>query len=254
MMVPMTFLRKMYFRLRFEGRIFSVVEIEPSSSCNLRCGSCPNSVKRRDYVEMPREIWEKVVSELSEMKYSGEFSPQYYNEPLTDKRIVELMAFARRNLPDARILMFSNFTLMTPELYGKLYDSIDEFIVTVDEPLIKASVEKLMVSIDPTLRRKIRTRSISEGGLSNRGGAIEIDKREMAKAKRCSLPMNYLVIDATGNVRICYNDFSGETSFGNVKDRTIREIWFSEEFISERADAFAGDFKFNICKNCFWTR
>ena len=55
----------------------------------------------------------------------------------------------------------------------------------------------------------------------------------------------WLHISPKGDVFLCCNDYYMEYSYGNLKDKTIKEIWFSKErdLVNKRA--------FNsICKEC----
>ena len=55
-----------------------------------------------------------------------------------------------------------------------------------------------------------------------------------------------LYISATGNVYICCADFNYETAYINIKDKTIKEIWYSQE----RQEAIKKAYN-TICTTCF---
>jgi MoaA/NifB/PqqE/SkfB family radical SAM enzyme len=73
------------------SELFSVVEIETRSVCNLRCNYCPNSISERGLLkncqQMPEALFFHIIDELSEIRFSGEVYPHFFNEPLLDERL-----------------------------------------------------------------------------------------------------------------------------------------------------------------------
>jgi 2-deoxy-scyllo-inosamine dehydrogenase (SAM-dependent) len=162
------------------------------------------------------------------------------------------MRLARKALPSARMRMFSNFTLMTPETYRSLYPWVDSFIVTVDEPVIRKAVEALAAELPPDERNKILARSLNEVGLSNRAGLVDVRHEKMRRPHRCMFALDHVDIDASGDVHLCCNDYESRAVFGNVKSQSLTDIWFSDEYKRMRAEFAAGGFPHSICKDCYW--
>ena len=48
---------------------------------------------------MPRELFEKIIDDLVAIDYSRTVSFHFYNEPLMDERLPELIGHARKRLP-----------------------------------------------------------------------------------------------------------------------------------------------------------
>ena len=76
----------------------AVIDIETSTACNRKCDYCPNSVYDNASLAnesfMDQFVFEKIIQDLWSENYSGEICLQRYNEPLMDRRIVDLVALA----------------------------------------------------------------------------------------------------------------------------------------------------------------
>lgn len=246
----MGIVRKIASKVLRREPLFQALEVEISSPCNLRCRTCPNKDHERPRAELPMEVLSSMVAELAEMNYQGAFSPHFYNEPLMDPRLVDILTMVRAGLPGVTINLFTNFTLMTAELYRALLPVVDEFIVTVDEPVVLKKVERISAELTEEEKRKLRVRSIADGGLSNRAGALDMDGKETVRPEACGF-VDYMVVDAFGDVHLCCNDYFGKAVYGNVKEQGIRDIWFSEKFVQARRKA--RKLQHPLCKGCFWS-
>lgn len=90
-----------------------IVSLETVTTCNQKCYFCPVSIAPRDDEEMPTELFERIVNELTEFRDSidGVFL-QSYNEPTIDRRFVDHC----RTLFEAKlpVAVLSNGTGLTP--------------------------------------------------------------------------------------------------------------------------------------------
>jgi radical SAM protein with 4Fe4S-binding SPASM domain len=90
-----------------------------------------------------------------------------------------------------------------------------------------------------------RTNVLSELKVISNQAAIE--NRHEGKVIGCGYkyPDEHLYVSATGNVFLCCADFNYETVFANIKDKTIKEIWNSQE----RQEMIRGSYE-GICTTC----
>lgn len=234
-----------------EVPLFETIEVEISSGCNLRCVTCPNKDHSRPDVSLPTEVIWAIVAELKSLDFAGNFSPHFYNEPLLDPRLPEILEHVRHELPQVCTTLFTNFTLMTPEMYRRLAQSVDSFVVTVDEPSIRLKVERIRAQLTEVESSKLRVRSLEGAGLSNRAGAVDVGEAPGRRLTQCNFPEHYLVVDAYGDVHLCCNDYFGKALFGNVRERSLLEIWRSPAFVAARAQAQA--VRHHLCQTCFWS-
>ena len=229
--------------------LFQALEVEISSPCNLKCETCPNKEHRRPKTELPIETIQRIILELSKLGFQGSFSPHFYNEPLLDKRLSDILAFVRQHLPKVTINLFTNFTPMTVELYRRLLPLVDEFIVTSDQPEVQQAVAKITAGLTNEELTKLRTRSLKETGISNRAGAMDVGNTPQQRMTNCVF-VNSMIIDAWGDVHLCCNDYFGKALFGNVKEQSLSDIWFSEEYVQARKLGAKG--KHPLCTTCYW--
>lgn len=231
--------------------LFQSLEVEISSPCNLRCETCPNRDNERPTMELPMGVIASMVDELEVIGFEGTFSPHFYNEPLMDSRLVDILRLVREKLPRVTINLFTNFTLMTTSLYRELHPVVDEFIVTVDEPVVLKKVERMSSELSDEEKSKLRVRSITDIGLSNRAGAIDMDSKDLVQPESCGF-VDYMVVDAAGDVHLCCNDYFGKAIYGNVKEQGLADIWFSDTFARDRE--LARKLKHPLCDGCYWSQ
>lgn len=91
-----------------------IVSLETVTTCNQKCYFCPVSIAPRDDEEMPTELFERIVGELTEFRQTidGVFL-QSYNEPTIDRRFVDHC----KTLFDAKlpVAVLSNGSGLTPK-------------------------------------------------------------------------------------------------------------------------------------------
>jgi hypothetical protein len=90
-----------------------IVSIETLTTCNQKCYFCPVSIAPRPDEEMPMDLFERIVDELTAYRSTVEgVFLQSYNEPTIDRRFVDLC----RQLFEARlpVAILTNATGLTP--------------------------------------------------------------------------------------------------------------------------------------------
>ena len=204
--------------------------------------------REKHYLE--EEYFYRLIDELASIDYSGSLSPHFFNEPFADHRLPELIRYAADKLPHARILIFTNTTLLTTELFRKMPNHrIDSYIVTTDNRIIEKSCTRLLNQLDPFEQSKIQTRSVSDCGLYNRGGLVSTIPYT-SRIEKCVIPEQYCIINAWGDVVLCYNDFFSENAFGNIKNESLMDTWNRPEFTQIRQQIAEGVFDLPLCQRC----
>jgi radical SAM protein with 4Fe4S-binding SPASM domain len=71
----------------------------------------------------------------------------------------------------------------------------------------------------------------------------------------CAFPLYVLAVNADGSVSVCCNDWAYKTSVGRVGDRTLMEIWNSDELHEFRKMHLEGRRAANrACADCYYLR
>lgn len=230
--------------------IFTSTNIELYGYCNRRCNFCFNNSRfpARDVGIMDESLWKKIIDELSAIQYTGRISPYFYGEPLLDKRITELVLYARKKCPYSHILISSNGDVLTEELLVKLIENgMDEILLTNYDDFEKEDI----INMYKKYPRFIQYRNYKEIDLKNRAGSL-FEKSTDKINRPCLRPSRQLVINWKGNVLLCCNDYYEQYIFGNVNNKSVREIWKDNDFIKYREilSKVGGRKEIDICKKC----
>ena len=236
-----------------ERHMFHHIEIETVNRCNGICSFCPVSKgnEHRPYALMDEKVFRKIIDELSEMNYDGRLALFSNNEPLLDDRIVEFHRYARKKLPNARMHLYSNGTLMTREIFEELIMYLVSALFTGS--LIPASrMVKEYAEIHPEIVKKVTIvlRKPNEILTSRGGDAPNRTQIHIENNISCVQPFQQLIIRPDGKVSLCCNDPLGRETMGNVTENSLDEIWYGEAFENVRKRIFYGRENFEHCKNC----
>jgi len=239
-----------------QGDFFNTIAIENTTYCNLRCKFCPNSLHTRGLKEneklIDESLWRKIIDELAEINYNGEFTPVFYGEPLADSRIISLMTYARNKLPRSRISISSNGFLLTIPLYQELIKAgVDRIIISEYSGAMPPSVKEVLeyLKTRPKKENKIDYRIFTKDLAANRGGELEEVDTTFDKPY-CTYPDSPLIIDANGNAVLCCNDYHSSIVFGNAKEEKIVDIWNKPHYKKLRKELKKEIYKLPICKKC----
>ena len=96
-----------------------IVSLETVTTCNQKCYFCPVSVAPREDEEMPTELFERIVGELTGFRPTLDaVFLQSYNEPTIDRRFVDhCLTLFRAGLP---VAVLSNGSGLTPAKIDRL--------------------------------------------------------------------------------------------------------------------------------------
>ena len=81
---------------------------------------------------------------------------------------------------------------------------------------------------------------------------IEVDQLKLKKKKppvNCSYA-TYPVINSLGDLIICCQDFHNNYVFGNIMQKSLKDIWFDEKNIKLRKRIYNYKFDLKICRDC----
>lgn len=237
---------------------FKFISIETTTKCNRRCVYCPNHKHYRGDNFMPTRLYKKIIKELKDMNYSGALSPSLYGEPLCDKRIIRLIKYTRKHLPNCAISFSTNGDGLTLEKINTLIKAgINEIGITIhEEKLDKYSSDLKKIAKKQKLQRRIDIETFSKNKrrkFFNRGGLItkeDYNKLSFYHFKKCSYAVYHMNINYKGDVILCCNDFFGSYVYGNLKKESIMDIWLNPEYRKVRMNTANGVFELDICKRC----
>lgn len=238
--------------------MFNHIEIETLNRCNGSCSFCPvnKNVDPREKAIMSNALFEHIVKQLAELNYSGRFTTFSNNEPLLDDRIIEFNRYARKMLPNARMHLFTNGTLMTMDKFIALSEVLDELIIDnyqQDLRLIKPCVEieqycrehpELKKKVTIVLRKPFEILTTRGGTAPNRKTLVEYGD------DRCVLPFKQMIVRPDGKVSLCCNDAVGKYTLGDASKESLLDIWNGPRFEMVRKCLYKGRKEWGNCRFC----
>jgi len=250
--------QKVFDRIDKQGMpLFSRVEVETINRCNGGCTFCPvnKNDDPRPLKKMPAELFEKIVNELHEINYSGQFCLFANNEPFLDTRLETFTKTARELLPNAFIEIFSNGTLIKIDRFKEIVPHLDRLIIDNynDKLKLNEPTRAIMqyLNENPELKPKVSIRMRRETNLlSSRGGQAPNNKKRKALPLSCLLPFYHLYIRPDGKIGLCCVDALAKHTLGDASEQSLKEIWYSETYNNIREKIKKGRETLEVCRFC----
>jgi radical SAM protein with 4Fe4S-binding SPASM domain len=246
--IKLEVIRKVKLKLQYRKLGLISTNIETISMCNRECEFCFNHPRfeKRKQGEMLVETWKSIMDQLAEIKFCGRIGPHFYNEPLIDKRLPDLIEYTRQVMPYCWIQINSNGDHLTEELLLRLYDKGVNFFFITNYDEDDKLVLNMLSDKYPALISVVKN---SEMWRTDRGG--EIFHKEKLIASPCLRPSAQLVVNWQGEVLLCCMDYYARYSFGNLNKTALTTIWHNEEFqkIKNKMKVSRQN-GYPICHNC----
>lgn len=245
-------------RLLRNMELFDHIEIETYNRCNGSCGFCPVS-KGNDTREerwMDEELFHKIIEQLASINYSGRFSLFSNNEPFLDERIIDFQKYAREGLPNAKMQLFTNGTLLTLPKFKEIINYLDYLVIDNYNPFLKLNATSAIIrdycEKHPELIAKVTIvlRRPQEILTSRGGNAPNRKDLQSYPDASCCLPFKQLIIRPDGKVSLCCNDPLGLMTLGDVSEDSLQDIWYGESFQNVRDLLLKGRKTLDHCRYC----
>ena len=243
------------------------IELSLIDVCNRSCSFCPKSdpsVAPNTYQKMSRTLIDKLSSELKKIKYRGAIALCGYGEPLLHK---DILYITKKLSEVSSVEIVTNGDVLTSKMLKNLYlaKASRVLISMYDGPEQVESFNTLFTSCDIdknlySLRDRWYDESEDYGLLyTNRAGNIGFEhlsdtakKKLMESGKSACFYTHYsMMIDWNGDVLLCCQDMYNRTvRFGNVKDRSLIDVWKDAKLMEFRNKLKNGERSLSPCNNC----
>jgi len=228
-----------------------LISIETGGFCNYSCNYCPVSVSTARRGLLSVQIFQSLVDEL--ISYDGAFQLRFhfYNEPLLDKRLPVLIAYAKKRLPNTYMRLVSNGDLLDFETASELFTSgLDHIAVTCHKEEVFQRLSEL-ASNQPGWNLQLR-QAYSRTDWSDRRGIIDLESHGYTRyvppgINRWGCSLLPVIIDYMGKVHMCCEDFEGELILGDVTTEGLASIIRRNQGRIKRA--YCGFFD-STCNHC----
>ncbi len=168
-----------------------------------------------------------------------------------DARIVDLIGYARNNVPRATITLFTNGDLLTAEKYLALkHAGVDMFCISQHSEHPSQAVLHTLDFIKenhPGLLTVEYIDIFKSDDKTNKGGLVDVKPKRRSSCFKLS---SQLVFDYAGNAVLCCDDYNSSIVFGNINDKDIYEIWNDKNYRRIRNLIQCGFWPYDICRKC----
>lgn len=258
--------------MRGEIPLFSFIELNINEICNRVCPFCPRANPEKypnQNIHMSVELAENIANQLASIDFTGIVNISGTGEPLLTKHIVDIVKrFGDRGI---HIEIVTNGDVLVkkngPKLIENLYSAgLRQFVVSMyDGPEQIEAFDTLFASCDIdkslySLRDRWYDESEDYGLLyTNRAGNIgfehlsDIARQKLMKSGKsaCFYTHYSMMIDWNGDALLCCQDMYNRTvKFGNVKDKSLLDIWTDAKLMEFRNKLKNGERSLSPCSNC----
>lgn len=230
------------------------LNIETINICNLSGihSKCPVSERLNKFGQqkLSINILKSLFTDLEYSGFKGRVALHHYSEPLMDDRIIEIIQLANNIIPNCRVNIWSNGSLLNEEKAMELMSSgvywlrlsaysIREYI------RLNRIIEKLRSSF-PNRKYYIKLQKLDD--------RKEIyNEKEINNTKSCWDMRELLIINSLGELQLCCRDYLCKYKFGNIYEKSIIDILEQSNYLSIRDDLIKGKRrKHHLCRRCIY--
>ncbi|MDR2965758.1 MAG: SPASM domain-containing protein [Treponema sp.] len=221
------------------------ISFEISNMCNYTHihKKCPVS-RYTDKKKLETSIVYKVLDELALYNFCGEIDFHRYNEPMIDTRLFEFIEYTNKVLPNAKISILTNGSLLNQEVIEK-FEKYKLWHIIVSSYTFKE--HERLIKLKTTIPYKVYySRLDDREDIYNR--------KEINSKLPCYATIRDITVNCYGDISICCLDWQNRFVFGNVSSLSLKEILNSKQFLEVHHELFHGKRTLGICKRCDWQR
>lgn len=228
------------------------VFIETTTACTRKCIWCTHHYFDIKPTFMSEKLFNKIMSDLHEIKFNGRLSFFLNGEPLLDKRLSKWINTAKNSCPEAFTFIITNGDLLTYERAIELLNSgLDAIKVNTYDDTTFESVAEVKERIPKELSKRILHLDYSKKtDWTNRGGTVPFGGKRKDIGTVCLRPFRQLYITTSGLVAQCCSDALNRYIMGNMQTQKLLEIWNGEPFQRVRNSLLGYGELNDLCKVC----
>ncbi|MCP3102945.1 radical SAM protein [Myxococcus sp. K15C18031901] len=269
----------------------SKLQIQTINRCNYTCPMCPypDVAGGREGISLDTALFRRLIDEVRAAGRKVKLCIMLQNEPLLDKRFLELVDYAHA-AEDAisSISTVSNGSVLTPEVLDRLM-TYERFFLTLSVNATDArryqeihgrdfwkrvhglltgwqgqrQRVRLSFVLDSASIDAARTFQDYWGAMGYSVRFVPINTRvdsvtENARVHEldtsyghCHYPVDTLNMLADGSVILCCNDWKHLDRYGNLREHSISEVWNGPRMTRLRRAAIDGTLRDHpMCKEC----
>ena len=240
----------------------SVIELNPTELCNLKCNFCPRSTfYPNQNLHMSLETGEEIYSQMMDIKFTGWVSITGRGEPTLHPQFDKLSEIFQREEKTWKVKATTNgknlkkwwdammkYDFITYSLYKETKQEYEK---------IKRKYSRYREEHTGTPPIDIKHRPYDmdwteRGNFTNRAGALE--GAHVTRNTKCDVAFIKLFIDYDGTYRLCCEDWKDKISLGTIYDQNIGDyIEHNKKLKKIQRQLINGERSHNPCKDCSYT-
>lgn len=247
---------KEYFEKNGQYPLFQQVLIETRTDCNNNCPFCPHHYNDKPLGIMNWDTYKLIIDNLVNIGFSGRVALMVSNEPLLEERLMDMIDYVKSKTPRLFLDITTNGKILTLDWVDRLFshglDNLNINDYRGDRELYPEKISSNLIPIieaytnNPKLT--IQKRRFDEK-LPNYGGNIPQESPMDSDCGFCNFPFRKLVIDYSGKIILCCNDFMSETCMGNIHDKSLIDCW-NESVFNQYRDSLLNHERIGLCSKC----
>jgi hypothetical protein len=266
--------------------LFTRIQIQTVSWCNRSCNFCPSGKFPVAKTFMPLEVYHRIIDQLAALHYTGRISPYLMNESLLDKRLPELIQYARQQCPESWLAINTNGDALSAPLLHRLFDAglncldvnayddlpqYERYVALAQQVTAQRQDISLRSGyLDPLFNgdnlprhmKILHCRDMTDWekrfqhkqatlGLTNRSGNVPGARQLPAPlALGCPRPFQQMYVNHRGEAVLCCNDWRFEVIMGDTATETLAAIWHNERYQTYRHHLQRLNRSLPLCVTC----
>lgn len=261
-----------------------ILQIETINACNAKCKFCALPLQDHYRTPMEDETFRRIIDSAVEVGVET-VMPFLNGEPLLDTKLIDRLKYINEKLPCSMIIFYSNGNLLTEKKANELKEIKNLGInFSINQVTDEGRMAIMGIPLEPAIKNILRFREIcpeAKVGVSAISDSTFISPEQMSefveewrdegiganpfphgnwagKTRKtfnltgsCSRPETTLTFLSTGASCLCCYDIDGAVTFGHINDKSVKEIWESEELENYRFLNDAGRRReLKLCGEC----
>ncbi|MGY5142915.1 MAG: radical SAM/SPASM domain-containing protein [Candidatus Nitrosopumilus sp. bin_32a] len=285
-----------YPRIHVVSKFPTHIDLELSNACNLGCPMCYTTTDEfKSKIKkslMDYELFKKIIDECT--KYESHYSIRlsWRGEPFLHPKIIDMIRYAKsKGIKEVSTLTHGGF--LDPEKFEELlkigldwltisFDGVDEtyeqirFPLKYEESLEKIKkyheIKKKYKSVKPIIKVQGVWPAVAKNPEKYFSTFAPITDQvaspplldylrmdtdiEYIKNFTCPVLYQRMTVDATGEVKLCFNDEMGTVNVGDLNSETVYQVWHGKKLQKARETHLKhlGVKELDPCKHCFYPR